>query len=77
MQTENIPAEILRAFKVSPFVRGNNVPIDNLRHLMCNWGEKFSHREFNALIKEMNINKPEVSYSQFVNSLVIRQTSTE
>lgn len=72
MQVEKVPDEILKAFKVSPFVRNNNVSVDTLRHLMCNWGEKFSHREFNALIKDMNINKPELSYSQFVNSLIIR-----
>ena len=73
MQVEKIPDEILKAFKVSPFVRDQNVSIDTLRHVMCNWGEKFSHREFNALTKEMNMNKPEVSYGQFVNSLVIRR----
>lgn len=75
MQVENVPDEILRAFKVSPFTRKdqNNIPIDTLRHLICNWGEKFSHREFNALIKEMNLNRPEVSYSQFVNSLVVQR----
>uniref|UniRef100_A0A6G1SFP8 Calmodulin n=1 Tax=Aceria tosichella TaxID=561515 RepID=A0A6G1SFP8_9ACAR len=72
MQVEKIPDEILRAFRVSPFVRRdqNNITVDTLRHLLCNFGEKFSHKEFNALVKELNINKPEVSYSQFVNSLV-------
>lgn len=71
MQVEKAPDEILKAFKVSPFVRDNNVSIDTLRHLLCGWGEKLTHREFNALLKEMNINKPEISYTQFVNSLVI------
>lgn len=70
-QVERVPDEILRAFKVSPFVRNQNVSIDMFRHLMCNWGEKLSHREFNALLKEMNINKPEFSYSQLVNSMTI------
>lgn len=75
MQVEKIPGEILRAFQVSPFVGRdkNNISLDTLRHLMCNWGEKLSHREFNALIKEMNINKPEISYDQFVQSLVSRK----
>lgn len=72
MQVEKIPDEILRAFRVSPFVRRdqNNITLDTLRHLLCNFGERFSHKEFNALVKELNINKPEISYSQFVNSLV-------
>lgn len=77
MQVEKVPHEILKAFKVSPFIRdSNNISIDTLRHLLCGWGEKLTHREFNALLKEMNINKPEISYTQFVNSLVIpRQTN--
>lgn len=76
MQVERIPDEILRAFEVSPFVRKDkgNISLDILRHIMCNWGEKFTHREFNALIKEMNINKPEISYSQFVSSLLVAST---
>lgn len=70
-QVESVPDEILRAFKVSPFVRQdqNNITLDTLRHLLCNWGEKFTHHEFNGLIKELGINKPEISYAQFVGSL--------
>lgn len=71
MQVERVPEEILKAFKVSPFVKDSNISVDTLRHLLCGWGEKLAHREFNALLKEMNINKPEMSYTTFVNSLVI------
>lgn len=71
MQIESVPEEILEAFRVSPFVRDHNVSTDTLRHLLCGWGEKLSHREFNVMLKEMNINKPELSYHSFVNSLVI------
>lgn len=70
-QLESIPDEILKAFRVSPFVNNNNISVDNLRHLLCNVGEKLTHREFNAMLKDMGINNPEISYSQFVNSLVI------
>lgn len=73
MQVEKVPEEILKAFKVSPFVKDNNISLDTLRHVMCNWGEKFSHKEFNALINDMNLNRPEISYNQFVNSLVINR----
>lgn len=76
MQVEKVPDEILKAFRVSPFIRDQNVTVDMLRHLLCGWGEKLTHREFNALLKEMNINKPEVSYSQFVNSLIIPRVTT-
>lgn len=76
MKAENIPEEILRAFKVSPFVSNHNqnISVDSLRHLMCNWGEKFTHKEFNSMLKEMNITRPEISYKQFVETLVIRRT---
>lgn len=70
-QVEKVPDEILRAFKVSPFVKNQNISVDVFRHLMCNWGEKLTHREFNALLKEMNINRPEFSYSQLVTSMKI------
>lgn len=76
MQVEKVPEEILKAFKVSPFVRDQNISTDILRHLLCGWGEKLSHREFNALLKEMNINKPEISYHSFVNSLVVPRPET-
>lgn len=78
MQVEKIPEEILRAFKVSPFVskHNQNISIDSLRHLMCNWGEKFTHKEFNAMLKEMNITRPEISYKQFVESSMIKRPDT-
>lgn len=71
-QIEKIPEEILKAFKVSPLVKDHQkISLDVLRHLLCGWGEKISHREFNSLIKEMNLNKPEIAYSQFVSMLTI------
>jgi len=78
MQVEKVPDEILNAFKVSPFLcrDKNNVSLDTLRLLMCNWGEKLSHHEFNSLIKEMNLNKPEISYKQFVQSLIVRRNAS-
>lgn len=71
-QREKLPDEILRAFKVSPFVKNQNISVDTLRHLLCNFGEKLSHREFNSLLKETNINNPEISYKHLVNSLAIQ-----
>lgn len=77
MQTEKVPDEILRAFKVSPFLNSNqNISVDMLRHLLCGSGEKLSHREFNSLLKEMNMNRPEISYTQFVKSLVIPRSDS-
>ena len=75
MQVEKVPDEILRAFRVSPFLSRdkNNISVDTLRQLMCNWGERISNREFNSLIKELNLNKPEIPYNQLVQSMVIRR----
>lgn len=76
MQHEKVPDEILDAFRASPFLtNNNNITLDSLRHLLCNTGEKLSHREFNTLLRELNINKPEISYQQFVESLVIPRSS--
>lgn len=76
-KSEKVPDEILEAFRVSPFVKDSNISIDTLRHLLCNFGEKLSHKDFNTLLKETNVTKPEISYKQFVNSLVIQKHSKD
>lgn len=77
MQVERVPDEILKAFKVSPFLNNNqNISVDTLRHLLCNWGEKLSHREFNSLLKQMNMTRPEIAYGQFVKALVIPRSES-
>lgn len=68
MQVEKVPDEILTAFKVSPIVRGHNISVKRLKHVLCETGEKLTPKEFDEL--KLNDNS-QISYNQFVNSLVI------
>lgn len=44
-QKENIPQEILRAFRASDKTKSGRMPARELRHILLLWGEKLSPKE--------------------------------
>lgn len=71
-KVERLPDEILAAFKSSPWVNKNgHISATDLKHILCDWGEKLSPKEADAILKENNLTKSTIDYKQLVNALVI------
>ena len=49
-QKENIPQEILRAFRASDKTKSGRIPARELRHILLLWGEKLSPKEGKCLL---------------------------
>lgn len=66
---ENIPDEILDAFRASDWNRNGQISYRDLKHILCKWGEKLDQREVDKLFKEANIAGQYVHYEDFVRIL--------
>lgn len=49
-QKENIPQEILRAFRASDKTKSGRISARELRHILLLWGEKLSPKEGKCLL---------------------------
>uniref|UniRef100_A0A1W7RAX8 Calglandulin n=1 Tax=Hadrurus spadix TaxID=141984 RepID=A0A1W7RAX8_9SCOR len=54
-QKENIPQEILMAFRASDKGHSGQILARDLRRILTNWGEKLSPREVDHILREANI----------------------
>merc|ERR1711997_288527 len=64
---ENIPKELLDAFKGMDVNRKGTIPARDLWHILAKWGEKISPREVDQLFREANIHpNGQVKYEEFV-----------
>lgn len=64
---EKVPDEILQALAAWPSSRQGCIPVADLKHILCGWGEKLDIREVEKLLREANISStPYVNYSEFV-----------
>lgn len=66
-KVENLPAEVLEAFKADDKGNRGMVRASELRHLLQNWGEMLSSREVDNIFREANVNGDGmIRYSDFV-----------
>jgi len=66
---ENIPKELLNAFRGMDPNRKGVIPARDLWHILSKWGEKLSPRETELIFREANINSNKngmVKYEDFV-----------
>lgn len=64
---ENLPDEVIEAFKAADQANKGTIPAKQLRHLLQNWGEGLSVREIDNIFREANVqNNGSVQYSDFV-----------
>lgn len=66
-KVENLPDEVIDAFKASDMLHKGTVPAKQLRHLLQNWGEGLSYREVDNIFREANVgNNGVIRYADFV-----------
>lgn len=66
-KVENLPTEVLDAFKADDQSNRGMVRASELRHLLQNWGEMLSTREVENIFREANVNgNGMIRYSDFV-----------
>jgi len=66
-RVENLPKEIVDAFKAADPEGRGTIEAKHLRHLLQNWGEKLSSKEVDRIFREANVNNNTmVKYEDFV-----------
>lgn len=66
-KVENLPDEVVAAFKAADPQGKGTISAKQLRHLLQNWGEGLSLREVDNIFREANVsNNGTVRYSDFV-----------
>ncbi|XP_073820047.1 calmodulin-like protein 4 [Musca autumnalis] len=66
-QKENLPEEVIAAFKASDTHNTGLIPARQLRNLLQTWGEGLSVREVDNIFREANVgNNSMVRYADFV-----------
>ncbi|EDS33663.1 calmodulin [Culex quinquefasciatus] len=66
-RVENLPEEVIAAFKAGDKGGRGHIPARQLRHLLQNWGEGLSFREVDNIFREANVsNNGQVRYADFV-----------
>ncbi|KAJ8947453.1 hypothetical protein NQ318_009754 [Aromia moschata] len=64
---ENLPKEVVDAFKAGDPEGKGYIPAKQLRHLLQNWGERLSAKEVDRIFREANVdNSSMVKYEDFV-----------
>lgn len=63
---ENLPKEVVDAFKAADPQNTGVIPAKQLRHLLQNWGECLSPKEVDRIFREANVNiNSTVKYEEF------------
>lgn len=66
-KVENLPDEVVDAFRAADTPGRGTLPAKQLRHLLQNWGEGLSVREVDNIFREANVsNGGTVRYSDFI-----------
>lgn len=63
---ERIPQEIIDAFRADDRGKTGQMSTRDLKHILCNWGEKLDEKEYDQLMREANIGKHLFKYDDFV-----------
>lgn len=64
---ENIPKEVVDAFKAADTQKTGYIPAKYLKHMLVNWGEYLSPKEVDQIFREANVTmNSKVRYEEFV-----------
>ncbi|CAA9995360.1 unnamed protein product [Nesidiocoris tenuis] len=67
-RVENLPKEVVDAFKAGDPGKKGTIAGSHLRHLLLHWGEHLSAKEVDQIFREANVTSPNslVKYEDFV-----------
>jgi len=66
-RAEDLPREVVDAFKAADPAKKGTVPARQLRHMLLRWGEQLSAKEVDQIFREANVSPGgQVQYQDFV-----------
>ncbi|XP_075223408.1 calmodulin-like protein 4 [Lycorma delicatula] len=66
-RAEDLPKEVVEAFKAADREKKGVIPASQLRHMLLNWGEQLSPKEVDQIFREANVfTNGMVKYEDFV-----------
>uniref|UniRef100_A0A171AUV7 Calmodulin-like protein 4 n=1 Tax=Triatoma infestans TaxID=30076 RepID=A0A171AUV7_TRIIF len=66
-RVEDLPREVVQAFKAEDTTKKGTIPGSHLRHLLLHWGEQLSSKEVEQIFREANVSTNSVvKYEDFV-----------
>ncbi|KAK9509504.1 hypothetical protein O3M35_006809 [Rhynocoris fuscipes] len=66
-RVEDIPKEVVQAFKAEDTSKKGTIPGAHLKHLLLHWGEQLSVKEVDQIFREANVSANSmVKYEDFV-----------
>lgn len=63
---EEIHKEIMDAFKAWDRNRTGQILVRDLKHILCQWGEKLGNREVDQILREAKSSGPYVKYEDLI-----------
>ncbi|XP_046397560.1 calmodulin-like protein 4 [Ischnura elegans] len=64
---EDLPKEVVEAFKAGDHARKGTIPAKQLRHILLKWGERLTPKEVEQIFREANVTpNGQVRYEDFV-----------
>lgn len=66
-RAEDLPREVVDAFKAADPAKKGTIPARQLRHMLLHWGEQLSAKEVDQIFREANVSPGgQVQYQDFV-----------
>nr|CAD7264337.1 unnamed protein product [Timema shepardi] len=66
-RAEDLPREIVDAFKAADNAKKGTIPAKQLRYMLLHWGEQLSNKEVEQIFREANVTpNGQVQYEDFV-----------
>uniref|UniRef100_A0A1B6MLF1 Myosin-2 essential light chain n=1 Tax=Graphocephala atropunctata TaxID=36148 RepID=A0A1B6MLF1_9HEMI len=66
-RAENLPKEVVDAFRAADPGKKGVIPASQLRHMLLHWGEQLSTKEVDQIFREANVSpNGQVKYEDFV-----------
>lgn len=63
---EKLPDEVIEALRAWDRNRTGQISVRDLKHILCQWGEKLSSKEVDQILREANAMGPFVKYQDLV-----------
>ena len=66
---EKVPEEIMEAFQAWDRDKTGQIHVRDLKHILCQWGEKLGNREVDHILREANTMGTYVKYQDLIGVL--------
>lgn len=68
-EKEKISKELNESFRAFDSNQSGKIHVRDLKHILCQWGEKLDNREVDQILREANIHGSYIKYQDFIKIL--------